>query len=145
MSKVVYVKSLYRNQEEYLSKEIKISGWIRTLRASNAFGFIEVNDGTFFKNIQVVFDNKIENFKEVSKLPISSSITVIGTLVATPEAKQPFEIQAKEVIVEGMSNNDYPLQKKRHTFEYLRTIAHLRPRSNAFSAVFTFCSSICYS
>lgn len=78
MSKVVYVKSLYRNQEEYLSKEIKISGWIRTLRASNAFGFIEVNDGTFFKNIQVVFDNKIENFKEVSKLPISSSITVIG-------------------------------------------------------------------
>ena len=145
MSKVVYVKSLYRNQEEYLSKEIKISGWIRTLRASNAFGFIEVNDGTFFKNIQVVFDNKIENFKEVSKLPISSSITVIGTLVATPEAKQPFEIQAKEVIVEGMSNNDYPLQKKRHTFEYLRTIAHLRPRSNAFSAVFRVRSVAAYA
>ena len=145
MSKVIYVKSLYRNQEEYLSKEVKISGWIRTLRASNAFGFIEVNDGTFFKNIQVVFDNQIENFKEVSKLPISSSITVVGTLVATPEAKQPFEIQAKEVIIEGLSNSDYPLQKKRHSFEYLRTIAHLRPRSNAFSAVFRVRSVASYA
>lgn len=145
MNKVVYVKTLYRNQEEYLSKEIKISGWIRTLRASNAFGFIEVNDGTFFKNVQIVFDNKIENFKEVSKLPISSSITVIGALVATPEAKQPFEIQAKEVIIEGMSNADYPLQKKRHTFEYLRSIAHLRPRSNAFSAVFRVRSVAAYA
>ena len=145
MSKVIYVKSLYRNQEEYLSKEVTISGWIRTLRASNAFGFIEVNDGTFFKNIQVVFDNKIENFKEVSKLPISSSITVVGTLVATPEAKQPFEIQAKEVIIEGLSNSDYPLQKKRHSFEYLRTIAHLRPRSNAFSAVFRVRSVAAYA
>ena len=136
MNKSTLVKSLYRNTSEYLSKDITISGWIRTLRASNAFGFIEVNDGSFFKNIQVVFDNKLENFKEVSKLPISSSITVIGTLVETPEAKQPFEIHAKEVIVEGLSDSDYPLQKKRHTFEYLRTIAHLRPRSNAFSAVF---------
>ena len=135
MNKSTLVKSLYRNTSEYLSKDITISGWIRTLRASNAFGFIEVNDGSFFKNIQVVFDNKLENFKEVSKLPISSSITVIGTLVETPEAKQPFEIHAKEVIVEGLSYSDYPLQKKRHTFEYLRTIAHLRPRSNAFSAV----------
>ena len=135
MEKVVLVKSLYRNTSEYLSKEVAISGWIRTLRASNAFGFIEVNDGSFFKNIQVVFDNKLENFKYISKLPISSSIKVIGTLVETPEAKQPFEIQAKEIIIEGMSDSDYPLQKKRHTFEYLRTIAHLRPRSNAFPAV----------
>ena len=125
MEKVVLVKSLYRNTSEYLSKEVAISGWIRTLRASNAFGFIEVNDGSFFKNIQVVFDNKLENFKYISKLPISSSIKVIGTLVETPEAKQPFEIQAKEIIIEGMSDSDYPLQKKRHTFEYLRTIAHL--------------------
>mgnify|MGYP000976513452 FL=1 len=145
MEKVVLVKSLYRNTSEYLSKEVAISGWIRTLRASNAFGFIEVNDGSFFKNIQVVFDNKLENFKYISKLPISSSIKVIGTLVETPEAKQPFEIQAKEIIIEGMSDSDYPLQKKRHTFEYLRTIAHLRPRSNAFSAVFRVRSVAAYA
>ena len=145
MNKSTLVKSLYRNTSEYLSKDITISGWIRTLRASNAFGFIEVNDGSFFKNIQVVFDNKLENFKEVSKLPISSSITVIGTLVETPEAKQPFEIHAKEVIIEGLSDSDYPLQKKRHTFEYLRTIAHLRPRSNAFSAVFRVRSVAAYA
>ncbi|MGL5378787.1 asparagine--tRNA ligase [Clostridium sp.] len=145
MDKVILVKALYRNENEYLSKEVKISGWIRTLRASNAFGFIEVNDGTFFKNVQVVFDNNLGNFKEVSKLPISSSITVVGTLVATPDAKQPFEIQAKEIIIEGMSQSDYPLQKKRHTFEYLRTIAHLRPRSNAFSAVFRVRSVAAYA
>ena len=145
MEKVVLVKSLYRNTSEYLSKEVAISGWTRTLRASNAFGFIEVNDGSFFKNIQVVFDNKLENFKYISKLPISSSIKVIGTLVETPEAKQPFEIQAKEIIIEGMSDSDYPLQKKRHTFEYLRTIAHLRPRSNAFSAVFRVRSVAAYA
>ena len=145
MKDVVLVKSLYRNSEEYLTKEITISGWIRTLRASNAFGFIEVNDGSFFKNIQVVFDNNLSNFKEISKLPISSSIKVIGTLVETPEAKQPFEIQAKEIIIEGMSDSDYPLQKKRHTFEYLRTIAHLRPRSNAFSAVFRVRSVAAYA
>ena len=110
MNKSILVKSLYRKTNEYVSKDVRISGWIRTLRASNAFGFIEVNDGSFFKNVQVVFDNKLDNFKEISKLPISSSITVIGTLVETPEAKQPFEIQAKEVIVEGMSDSDYPLQ-----------------------------------
>lgn len=145
MNKVVLIKSLYRNEKEFLSKEVKISGWIRTLRASNAFGFIEVNDGSFFKNIQVVFGNELSNFKEISKLPISSSITVVGTLVETPNAKQPFEIQAKEVIIEGLSNSDYPLQKKRHTFEYLRTIAHLRPRSNAFSAVFRVRSVAAYA
>ena len=136
MEKPILVKSIFRNTNEYLSKEVRISGWIRTIRASNAFGFIEVNDGSFFKNIQVVFGSELSNFKEISKLAISASITVIGTLVATPDAKQDFEIQAKEVIIEGQSDSDYPLQKKRHTFEYLRTIAHLRPRSNAFSAVF---------
>ena len=145
MAKSNLIRTLYRNTDEFLSKEVTISGWIRTLRASNAFGFIEINDGSFFKNIQVVFDNKLENFKEISKLPISSSVSVIGTLVATPDAKQPFEIQAKEVIVEGMSNSDYPLQKKRHTFEYLRTIAHLRPRSNAFSATFRVRSVAAYA
>lgn len=145
MQKNVLVKSIYRNTKEYASKEVTISGWIRTLRASNTFGFIEVNDGSFFKNIQVVFSSDLENFKDISKLPISSSITVIGTLVETPDAKQPFEIQAKEVIVEGMSDSDYPLQKKRHSFEYLRTIAHLRPRSNAFSAVFRVRSVAAYA
>ena len=139
------VKSLYRNTSDYLNKEVSITGWIRTLRASNAFGFIEINDGSFFKNIQIVFDNNLENFKEISKLPISSSLKVVGTLVETPNAKQPFEIQAKEVVVEGMSDSDYPLQKKRHTFEYLRTIAHLRPRSNAFSAVFRVRSVAAYA
>ncbi|MBU3105764.1 asparagine--tRNA ligase [Clostridium gasigenes] len=145
MEKVILIKSLYRNSEEHLSKKVKISGWIRTLRASNAFGFIEINDGSFFKNVQVVFDNKLENFKEISKLPINSSLTVIGTLVATPDSKQQFEIQATEVIVEGMSQSDYPLQKKRHSFEYLRTIAHLRPRTNAFSAVFRVRSVAAYA
>ena len=139
------VKSLYRNTSDYLNKEVSITGWIRTLRASNAFGFIEINDGSFFKNIQIVFDNNLENFKEISKLPISSSLKVVGTLVETPNAKQPFEIQAKEIIIEGMSDSDYPLQKKRHTFEYLRTIAHLRPRSNAFSAVFRVRSVAAYA
>ncbi|MDO4535984.1 MAG: asparagine--tRNA ligase [Clostridium perfringens] len=146
MSNVTLVKQLYRNTGDFTNKEVKISGWIRTLRASNAFGFIEVNDGSFFKNVQVVFDSaKVSNFKEVSKLPISSSISVVGTLVETPDSKQPFEIQANEVIVEGLSDADYPLQKKRHTFEYLRTIAHLRPRSNAFSAVFRVRSVAAYA
>ena len=145
MAKSNLIRTLYRNTDEFLSKEVTISGWIRTLRASNAFGFIEINDGSFFKNIQVVFDNKLENFKEISKLPISSSVSVIGTLVATPDAKQPFEIQASKVIVEGESTDDYPLQKKRHTFEYLRTIAHLRPRSNAFSATFRVRSVAAYA
>lgn len=145
MEKSILVKSIFRETEKYVSKEVRISGWVRTLRASNAFGFIEVNDGSFFKNIQVVFGNELSNFKEISKLAISSSITVIGILVETPEAKQPFEIQAKEVILEGNSDSDYPLQKKRHTFEYLRTIAHLRPRSNAFSATFRVRSVAAYA
>ncbi|SHE52128.1 MULTISPECIES: asparagine--tRNA ligase [Caloramator] len=132
----VEVKQLYRESEKYLNQDVRVSGWVRTVRSSKAFGFIELNDGTFFKNLQIVFDEKLENFKEVEKLPISSSITVEGKLVETPGAKQPFEVQATKIIIEGMSSSDYPLQKKRHTFEYLRTIAHLRPRSNTFSAVF---------
>ncbi|MCX7695002.1 MAG: asparagine--tRNA ligase [Caloramator sp.] len=132
----VEVKQLYRETGKYLNQDVRISGWVRTIRSSKAFGFIELNDGTFFKNLQVVFDEKLANFKEVEKLPISSSITVEGKLVETPGAKQPFEVHATNIIIEGMSNSDYPLQKKRHTFEYLRTIAHLRPRSNTFSAVF---------
>ncbi|WP_283625281.1 asparagine--tRNA ligase [Clostridium butyricum] len=145
MAKSTLIRSLYRNADDFLSKDVTISGWIRTLRASNAFGFIEINDGSFFKNIQIVFDEKLDNFKEISKLPISSSLTITGTLVATPDAKQPFEVQAKEIIIEGMSSSDYPLQKKRHTFEYLRSIAHLRPRSNAFSATFRVRSVAAYA
>ncbi|MGL5634229.1 MAG: asparagine--tRNA ligase [Sarcina sp.] len=146
MKDSVLVKSLYRNTSEYAGKQVVISGWIRTLRASNAFGFIEVNDGTFFKNVQVVFaSDKLNNYDEIAKLPISSSIKVIGTLIETPNTKQPFEIQAEEVIIEGMSDSSYPLQKKRHTLEYLRTIAHLRPRSNLFSAVFRVRSVAAYA
>lgn len=139
------VKEIYRETEKYLNKDVKIEGWVRTLRSSKAFGFIEVNDGTFFKNIQIVFDENMENFKDICKLPISSSIVVEGKLDSTPEAKQPFEIKATNISVEGYSNNDYPLQKKRHSFEYLRTIAHLRPRSNTFSAVFRVRSLAAYA
>ncbi len=132
----VLLRKLFKETEKFKEKEIKISGWVRTVRASNAFGFIEVNDGSFFKNVQVVFDSNLENFKELSKITISSSITVEGKLVLTPSAKQAFEISATKITIEGNSNIDYPLQKKRHSLEFLRTIAHLRPRSNTFSAVF---------
>ncbi|MBE6043467.1 MAG: asparagine--tRNA ligase [Clostridium thermopalmarium] len=141
----VLIKKLYRETDKFLGKEVKISGWIRTIRSSNKFGFIEVNDGSFFKNLQVVFDEKLENFKEITKYSISSTISVEGEVVKTEGAKQPFEIHAKKVTLEGKSHSDYPLQKKRHTFEYLRTIAHLRPRSNAFSAVFRVRSIAAYA
>jgi asparaginyl-tRNA synthetase len=130
------VKQLYRETEKYAGQTVRVSGWIRTLRSSNAFGFIELNDGSFLKNIQIVFEQELENFKEISKFPISASVSVEGILSLTPEAKQPFEIKASSVTLEGNSNSDYPLHKKRHSFEYLRTIAHLRPRSNTFAAVF---------
>lgn len=141
----VLIRKLYRETDSFAGKSIKISGWIRTIRASSAFGFIEVNDGSFFKNVQVVFENKLDNFKEISKLPISSSISVEGEMVLTPDAKQPFEIRASKVTLEGNSNSDYPLQKKKHSLEYLRTIAHLRPRSNTFSAVFRVRSLAAYA
>jgi len=134
--KSIHIKDIYRNTDKYDGQTVTIEGWIRTLRASKAFGFIEVNDGTFFKNIQVVFEESLENFAEISKLSISTSIKVEGKLEVTPNAKQPFEIKATNIIVEGISNSDYPLQKKKHSFEFLREIAHLRPRSNTFSAVF---------
>ena len=139
------VKELYRQKEEYIGKTVKVAGWIRTSRLSKNFGFIELNDGSFFKNMQIVLDEKIENFKEIGKLPISSSILVEGKLVSTEGAKQPVEIHATNIVVEGESDNSYPLQKKRHTVEYLRTIAHLRPRSNMFSAVFRVRSVAAYA
>lgn len=135
--KTLEIKELYRNGEKHYNQNIKVNGWIRTSRSSNAFGFMELNDGTFFKNIQVVLEGDIlDNFKEITKIPISSSVYVEGVLVPTPDSKQPFELKAQKVVVEGVSSSEYPLQKKRHSLEYLRTIAHLRPRSNTFSAVF---------
>lgn len=134
--KSVLIKDIYRNTDKHAGQTVVIEGWIRTLRASKAFGFIEVNDGSFLKNLQVVFEEGIENFSEISKLSISTAIRVVGKLELTPGAKQPFEIKAESIVVEGTSDNDYPLQKKKHTFEFLREIAHLRPRSNTFSAVF---------
>lgn len=141
----VDIRSIYENKEEYFNKEVVVEGWIRNIRASKAFGFIDLNDGTFFKGIQIVFEENLSNFKEISKLNLSSSIKVKGTLVETPKAKQDFEIKASEVVIEGASPSDYPLQKKRHSFEYLRTIAHLRPRSNTFSAVFRVRSILSYA
>ena len=141
----IEIKQLYRNKDEYIDKKVKVAGWIRTSRMSKNFGFIELNDGSFFKNMQIVIDEKLENFKEVGKLPISTSLLIEGTLVATQNAKQPVEIQATKIVVEGESDNSYPLQKKRHTVEYLRTIAHLRPRSNMFSAAFRVRSVAAYA
>jgi len=130
------VRKIYRETDDYAGKEIMISGWVRTVRASNAFGFIEVNDGTFFKNIQIVFDESLENFKDISKLPVSSAIIVQGKLELTQAAKQPFEIKASKIEIEGLSDSDYPLQKKKHSIEFLRTKSHLRPRTNLYSAIF---------
>ncbi|MDK2918368.1 MAG: asparaginyl-tRNA synthetase [Candidatus Petromonas sp.] len=139
------IKSIYRETEKYLGQKVTIAGWVRTVRSSKSFGFIEVNDGSFFKNIQVVIEDGLDNFKELTKLSISSAIIVEGTLVETPNAKQSFEIKADKVVLEADSDKDYPLQKKRHTFEFLREIAHLRPRSNTFSAVFRVRSLAAYA
>ena len=141
----ITIKELYRNSENYYSKEVQVSGWIRTVRDSKTFGFIEINDGSFFKNLQIVFDDSLENFEEICKLTISTSITVIGEVVKTENAKQPFEIRAKKVEIIAISAPEYPLQKKRHTVEYLRTIAHLRPRTNTFNAVFRVRSVLAYA
>ena len=141
----VVIRELYRNSENYFSKEVKVSGWVRTVRDSKTFGFIEINDGSFFKNLQIVFDDTLANFEEICKLTISSSIEVTGTVVKTENAKQPFEIKATGVNIIATSAPEYPLQKKRHTMEYLRTIAHLRPRTNTFNAVFRVRSVASYA
>lgn len=141
----IIIKELYRNQEKYCGTEIKVSGWVRTVRDSKTFGFIEINDGSFFKNLQIVFDNTLTNFDEICKLTLSSSITVEGELVKTENAKQPFEVKAQKIEIIALSAPEYPLQKKRHTMEYLRTIAHLRPRTNTFNAVFRVRSVASYA
>ena len=143
--KDITVRNLYKETENFKDKNIIIEGWVKTLRDSKTFGFIELNDGTFFKNVQVVFNDSLPNFEEIRKLTLSSSIKVSGKLVLTPESKQPFEIQATGIEIESLADNTYPLQKKRHSFEYLRTIAHLRPRTNTFNAVFRVRSVLAYA
>lgn len=143
--KEITVRSLYKETEKYIDKEITIQGWVKTVRDSKTFGFIELNDGTFFKNVQIVITDKLENFDEAKKLTLSSSIKVTGTFVLTQNAKQPFEIQANKVEIESLADNSYPLQKKKHSFEYLRTISHLRPRTNTFNAVFRVRSVLAYA
>ena len=144
--KDVLVKSLFRETDKYAGNDIVVRGWIRTNRGSNKFGFIELNDGSFFKSVQVVYESEfLDNFDEISKAPIAAALRVEGTFVLTPEAKQPFEIKAKAVTIEASSDADYPLQKKRHSMEFLREIAHLRPRSNTFSAVFRVRSMVAYA
>ena len=143
--KNITVKNLYQNTNTYIEKEITLEGWVKTVRDSKTFGFIELNDGTFFKNVQIVFNNTLENFMEICKLTISSSIKVIGKFILTENAKQPFEIHASSIEIESLSASTYPLQKKKHSFEYLRTISHLRPRANTFHAVFRVRSVLAYA
>lgn len=139
------VRELYKNQDKYIGERISVGGWVRSIRDSKAFGFIVLHDGTFFETLQIVYHDKMSNFTEISRLNVGAAIIVKGELVATPDAKQPFEIQADTIEVEGTSTADYPLQKKRHSMEYLRTISHLRPRTNTFQAVFRVRSLIAYA
>ncbi len=141
----VTVRELYRNREEYIGKEITVGGWLRSIRDSKTFGFLVLHDGTFFETLQIVYSDELENFSEICKMNVGAAVIVKGTLVETPQAKQPFEIQASEVTVEGASTPDYPMQKKRHSLEYLRTVPHLRPRTNTFQAVFRVRSLAAYA
>jgi asparaginyl-tRNA synthetase len=142
---LVQVRELFRNKEQYLGKKITVGGWVRSVRDTKTFGFIVMSDGTFFETLQIVYTDKLSNFSEISKFNVGSAVVVTGTLVATPDAKQPFEIQAEEVLLEGSSTSDYPLQKKRHSLEFLRTMTHLRPRTNTFQAVFRVRSLVAYA
>lgn len=144
--KRIQIKQIYDDPAAFTSAEITVAGWARTIRSSNVFGFIELNDGSYLKNLQVVIEeSKLSNYRDIIKQNIGASFIIKGMLVLTPEAKQPFELKASSVELEGASTPDYPLQKKKHTFEYLRTIAHLRPRSNTFNAVFRVRSCVAYA
>jgi asparaginyl-tRNA synthetase len=146
MPKRIEIKELYKRHDELGGGSVALSGWVRTIRRSKSLGFIELNDGSFFRNVQIVFEEGgIGNYAEVAALNVGSAVAVSGALVNTPGGKQPFEIKASEISVEGASAPDYPLQKKRHGFEYLRQIAHLRPRSNTFSAVFRIRSMVAFA
>ena len=139
------IRELFRNQQQYTDKEVTIGGWVRSNRKSKAFGFLMVNDGTFFEPVQIVYGDGLENFEDIGKVNVGAALVITGTVVVTPDAKQPSAIQAKKGEIEGASAPDYPLQKKRHTFEYLRTITHLRPRTNTFEAVFRVRSLTAYA
>jgi asparaginyl-tRNA synthetase len=143
--KNILIKQLFRETAPYLGQPVQVSGWVRTIRDSKTFGFIELNDGSFYKNLQIVFDDQLANFTEITKLGVGAAIVAEGDLVESPGAKQPFELKAVRITVEGLSASDYPLQKKRHSFEFLRTIAHLRPRTNTFAAVFRIRSLAAYA
>ncbi len=139
------IRELFRNKEQYFDKKITVGGWVRSIRDGKSFGFIVLNDGTFFEPLQIVYGDSLDNFDEINRINVGAALIVTGTLISTPAAKQPFEIQADEVIIEGTSTPDYPLQKKRHTMEYLRTITHLRARTNTFQAVFRVRSLAAYA
>ena len=139
------VRNLYAEPAQYEKRSLTAAGWVKTVRDSKTFGFIELNDGTFFKSLQIVFDDKLSNFKEIAKLGVGAAIIVTGELVITPNQKQPFELKASEITIEGQCPPEYPLQKKRHSFEFLRQIAYLRPRTNTFSAVFRVRSLAAYA
>jgi asparaginyl-tRNA synthetase len=144
--KDIEIRELFRDTDKYAGLELVVRGWVRGNRASNKFGFISLNDGTFFRPLQVVYEkSRLENFDEIAKVHLSSGIMVKGILELTPDAQQPFEIKAEEIVIEADSDPDYPLQKKRHSKEFLREIAHLRPRSNTFSAVFRVRSILAYA
>jgi asparagine--tRNA ligase len=143
--KLTTVREIYKNHERFLEQEVTIGGWVRSNRDSKSFGFLSISDGSYFEQIQVVYHDAMKNFAEIAKTNVGAALIVSGKLVATPNAKQPFEIQANDIQVEGVSSPDYPLQKKRHTLEYLRTITHLRPRTNMFQAVFRVRSLIAYA
>ena len=142
---MINIRELHHNYKEYADKEVTIGGWLKSKRDSKTFGFLVVNDGTFFEPLQVVYSDKLENFAAISKLNVGAAVIATGIVTLTPDAKQPFELQATKVAVEGDSTPDYPLQKKRHSFEYLRTISHLRPRTNPFQAVFRVRSLCAYA
>lgn len=142
---MINIRDLHHNYQEYDGKSVTIGGWVRSIRDSKTFGFMVVNDGTFFEPVQVVFADRLDNFNRICKLNVGAAVIVTGEVRVTPEMKQPFEIQADEIVIEGESTPDYPLQKKRHSFEYLRTISHLRPRTNTFQAVFRVRSLTAYA
>ena len=142
---LITMRNLFKNTKEYVGKSIEVGGWVRSIRASKTFGFIVLSDGTFFTPLQVVYGDQLDNFAEISKINVGAALIVKGTVVETPEAKQPFELQAESVTVEGPSTGDYPMQKKRHTVEFLRTMTHLRPRTNLFQAVFRVRSLAAYA
>ena len=142
---MIHIKELFQNAEKYYDQTIQVCGWIRSIRDSKKFGFIVINDGTFFQPLQIIYDNTLDNLEQIRHLNVGAALIISGRFIATPDAKQPFELHANRIIIEGTSSPDYPLQKKRHSLEYLRSIPHLRPRTNTFQAVFRIRSLAAYA